>query len=171
VTIPFKSPAVRDNVLSARYTCDGSDVSPPVEWGAVPPETRELALFMLSLTPNRGGRGYTTSVAWGMAGIKPALHRLAPGEVPPGAHVALTNDGKQVPYSICPATGRSKSYQFALYAIPPAISIPARFVGIKVLEVVADPESRDKANAGGAFVADYARRARASAKTSGGSKG
>jgi phosphatidylethanolamine-binding protein (PEBP) family uncharacterized protein len=153
------------SALSARYTCDGKDVSPPLEWGAVPSTARELALFMLNLTPKHGGGGYTTTVAWALAGINPNLHKLAAGEVPPGAHVGLTNTGKQVPYSVCPARGRSKSYQFALYAIPPSISIPAQFVGIKVLEVVADPESPDKANAGGAFVADYARSDRAGAPT------
>jgi phosphatidylethanolamine-binding protein (PEBP) family uncharacterized protein len=164
VTVPFRSPAVVHSALSASYTCDGKDVSPPLEWGTVPSTARELALFMLNLTPNHRG-GYKTTVAWAMAGINPNLHKLAAGEVPPGAHLALTNDGKPVPYSVCPGKGQSKSYQFALYAIPPSISIPAKFVGVKVLEVIADPESPDKANAGGAFVADFTRPASADTQT------
>jgi phosphatidylethanolamine-binding protein (PEBP) family uncharacterized protein len=170
VAIPFKSPAVVKSALSASYTCTGKNISPPLEWGAVPSTTKELALFMLNLTPNKTG-GFTTTVAWAMAGINPNLHGLAAGDVPPGAHVALTNVGKPAPYSVCPAKGKSKSYQFALYAIPPSISIPAQFVGIKVLQAIADPESPDKANAGGAFVADYTRPAHAGTRTPAASKG
>jgi hypothetical protein len=120
---------------------------------------------MLNVRPKHGAAGFTISVAWAMAGINPRLHGLAAGEVPAGAHVALTNDGKQVPYSVCPARGQTKSYQFALYAVPPAIQIPAHFVGIKVLQAIGDGESQYASNAGGAFVASYARPARAKART------
>jgi phosphatidylethanolamine-binding protein (PEBP) family uncharacterized protein len=160
VAVPFKSPAVVDTSLPARYTCDGRDISPPLEWGAVPPATKELALFVLGLTRKPSTGGYSTTVEWGMAGVNPALHRLAAGTVPKGAHVALTNAGKRLSYSICPKRGQTKRYQFALYAIPPAVTVPARFVGIKLLALIANPQSADSAYAGGAFVASYSRQRR-----------
>lgn len=157
ITIPFKSPAIVNTSLPATYTCDGKNIAPPVEWGAVPSTTRELALFVLGLTPNRSKGGYSTTIEWSVAGVNPSLHALGAGKLPPGAHVGLTSKGKRQRYSICPAKGTAKRYQFALYAIPPSITIPARFVGIKLLEVIADPQSRDSADAGGAFVASYRR--------------
>jgi phosphatidylethanolamine-binding protein (PEBP) family uncharacterized protein len=155
ITIPFKSSALADSSLPALYTCDGKNISPPVEWGAVPPATRELALFILGLTPTRGG--YKTSVEWAVAGVNPALHGLAAGKLPPGAHVGLASSGKRQRYSICPAKGKVKDYQFALYAIPPTITVAPKFIGYKLLQVIANPISSDRADGGGAFVASYKR--------------
>jgi phosphatidylethanolamine-binding protein (PEBP) family uncharacterized protein len=157
VTIPFKSPAVVHNTLPARYTCDGKNVSPPLEWGNVPSSTTELALFMLALKPIRGGSGYVPTVVWGMAGINPALHGLAAGETPPGAHLALTSRGKPAAYSVCPPKNNAITYQFALYAVPASITVPARFVGINLLRLIANPESSKQSNGGGAFAATYRR--------------
>jgi phosphatidylethanolamine-binding protein (PEBP) family uncharacterized protein len=154
--VSFTSPAVVGHLLPALYTCDGKDIPPPMEWGAVPSTTRELALFVIGLTPNSKGT-YTPSIDWAVAGVNPALHKLAAGELPLGAHVALDNRGKRVSYSVCPARGKAQDYQFALYAVPAAITVPPNFVGSKLLEVVANPQSPDPANAGGAFLAVYKR--------------
>lgn len=157
LTIAFKSPAVAHSTLPARYTCDGSNISPPLEWGGVPSTARELAVFMLALTPNRATGRYRTSVVWAMAGVNPGLHRLAAGEVPPGAHVSVTEKGKSQRYSVCPARGHATTYQFALYAVPAGLQVPSQFVGVKLLELIANPESSASANAGGSFAASYAR--------------
>lgn len=161
VTVGFKSPAVVKATLPALYTCDGKNISPPLEWGAVPSTTRELALFILGLTPNRATGRYTTSVEWAIAGVNPALHRMSAGEVPPGAHLAVTNSNKRTHYSICPKRGSTERYQFALYAVPATLTVPVPFVGIKLLALVANPESENRSNAGGAFVASYTRPAHA----------
>lgn len=155
VTVQFKSPAVVDNKLSARYTCNGENVSPPLEWGKVPSTSRELALFMLALTPIQGTGGYRPTIVWGIAGVNPALHRLAAGELPPGAHIALTSTGKQATYSVCPRKNNVITYQFALYAIPASLTVPPRFVGLNLLRLIANPESSYTSIAGGAFAATY----------------
>ncbi|HTC59350.1 MAG TPA: hypothetical protein VK691_04445 [Solirubrobacteraceae bacterium] len=167
VAITFKSPVVVDNTLPSHYTCDGADVSPPLEWGKVPAGTKELALFMLALTPIHGTGQYSTSVVWGLAGVNPSLHRIAAGELPPGAHLAYAANGKQTRYSVCPARGQKRAYQFALYVIPSSITVPARFVGIKLLEVIANPESKYNNNVGGAFAATYERAVHRGAQTKG----
>jgi phosphatidylethanolamine-binding protein (PEBP) family uncharacterized protein len=164
VTVPFKSPAVVDNTLPARYTCDGKNISPPLEWGKVPSSTKELALFMLALKPIPGAHGYAPTVVWGMAGISPALHGLAAGETPPGAHIALTSTGKPAVYSVCPPKNNAITYQFALYAVPASITVPARFVGISLLRLIANPESSDQSNVGGAFAATYRRSSHSTAR-------
>jgi phosphatidylethanolamine-binding protein (PEBP) family uncharacterized protein len=161
ITVAFKSPALVGASLPALYTCDGKNISPPLEWGAVPSTTRELALFVLGLTPNHTTGGYKTSVEWAVAGVNPALHKLAAGELPPGAHLEKTAKLKTVHYSICPPRGVTKHYQFALYAVPASITVPPTFSGVKLLDLIASPESPDESNAGGAFLASYKRAQRA----------
>jgi phosphatidylethanolamine-binding protein (PEBP) family uncharacterized protein len=43
----FTSPVVdNDNLLPAKYTCDGAGISPPVEWSGFPAVTSNFALIM-----------------------------------------------------------------------------------------------------------------------------
>jgi phosphatidylethanolamine-binding protein (PEBP) family uncharacterized protein len=156
-TIQFRSSALVHGALPALYTCDGRDISPPVEWGAVPSTTSELALFVLGLKPNRKTGRYAFSIEWAVAGINPALHKLAAGQLPPGAHIGHEVDGKLARYHVCPAKGKHVNYQFALYAVPAAVAIRAKFQGEAILSALANPLSQTRANAGGAFVASYTR--------------
>ena len=137
----------------------------------MPSSTKELALFMLALTPIPGTGGYRPEVVWGMAGVNPALHRLAAGEMPPGAHLALTSAGKRTSYSVCPPRNNAITYQFALYAIPASITVAARFVGINLLRLIANPESSDQSNVGGAFAATYRRVSHGAARHAAGTRG
>jgi phosphatidylethanolamine-binding protein (PEBP) family uncharacterized protein len=157
-SISFKSPALVGGALPARYTCDGKDISPPLEWGKVPAANKELAVFILGLTPTSAGR-YAVSIEWAVAGLNPALHRLAAGQLPTSANVGLTTAGR-TRYSICPPPGQSKHYRFAVYGVPPGIGIPRHFKALELLRVLASPTSTQfGAQAGGSFHASYTRRA------------
>ncbi len=164
VTIVFKSPAITHTAIPARYTCDGQNIAPPLEWGTVSSNTRELAVFILGLTPKRSGSGYNVSVEWTVAGINPTLHHLTGGSLPPGAHVGRSKGNKKR-YSICPARGSNKHYQFALYAVPTSVTVPHGYVGLRLLQLIANPESSNEADAGGAFVASYKRERRSTRHT------
>jgi len=162
VKIPFKSPAVVDGSLPATYTCDGKNIAPPLEWGAVPSTTRELVVFLLGLKPNpttgKDARpGYSFSVDWSLAGINPALHKLTAGQLPPKAHLGINSDGKKR-YSVCPAKGTSEKYQFALYAVPASVAIAPKFAALKILSFIANAASPTQAKAGGEFLTEYKRR-------------
>ncbi len=154
--IAFDSPAITGTSIPALYTCDGKNVAPPLEWGAVPSSTRELAVLVLGLTPTSSG-GSSVSIEWAVAGVNPALHRLAAGELPPGANVGLSSDGKRR-YSVCPAKGKSKIYSFALYAVPPSITVAPGFRGLQLLGEIASANSPTAASAGGRFSVTYTRR-------------
>lgn len=157
MTVAFRSPAVTNVTLPALYTCDGRDVPPPLEWGAVHAPTRELALFVIALQPDPAAHAYTTSVEWAVAGIDPEQRRLAAGEIPRGAYVGLTSQGRPMRYTVCPARGEAKTYEFALYALPESVAVPKRFVGALLLAQLANPRSSTVAVAGGAFAATYKR--------------
>jgi phosphatidylethanolamine-binding protein (PEBP) family uncharacterized protein len=153
--ISFKSPAI-EHVIPARYTCDGENVPPPLEWGPVPPRTRELAVFVLGLTPSSGNTA-TISVEWAMTGISPMLHGLAAGTIPRGAHARLTSSNS-TRYSICPARGHASHYEFLLYTVPNSVAaIPRRFSGLQLVTALGSSKG-SPASGGGEFRAIYRRR-------------
>lgn len=106
-------------VLSARYTCDGSNVSPVFRWSGVPKGMRELDLFVLSTLPVHG----KFDVAWAVAGINPRTTRISSAKLP-RAVVIGRNSAGQDGYSLCPA---AKSYTALIYALPRKVSVSRGF--------------------------------------------
>lgn len=155
--ITLTSSAIRGASIPARYTCDGKNIPPPLQWGAVPAGTRELVLMVIGLTPAAESGSYGVSVEWAVAGIDPALHRLDPGRLPAGAYVGSNSAGKRQ-YSICPQRGVLESYQFQLYSVPPRLRVARKFAGLVVLGTLSKPNTSAAATGQGAFVAAYKRR-------------
>ena len=126
--IGISSPVYREaHPIPARYTCGGADVSPPLEWSAIPKGTKELALFIgVSKEPEpRGGR----LIAWAVAGLSPTLRRLASGRLPPGAIVGRNGLG-QTRYTVCPRVKGTKHYYLiALYGLTSPIAARPGFDG------------------------------------------
>jgi phosphatidylethanolamine-binding protein (PEBP) family uncharacterized protein len=156
VNIPLTSSAIHGSQLSAAYTCDGRNISPPLTWGAVPSSVEELALFALEVGPSKAGR-YTLTVDWAMAGVAPALHHLAAGELPRGAFVLEANDGKRR-YSVCPARGTTARYEFALYALPSGVHAAPQLRSVSLLSNLSSSTPQTAAPADGAFLVRYTRR-------------
>jgi phosphatidylethanolamine-binding protein (PEBP) family uncharacterized protein len=154
--IPIKSPVISGKTLPAQYTCDGRDISPPLEWGAVPAGVGNLALFVVGYTPEPVGQNVKISIAWAVAGLNPALHRLAAGRLPAGAFVGVATDGKRK-YSICPKKGTSVQYQFELYGLPASTVVSRQFAGLPILTALIN-SARQTTAAHGAFLAIYKRR-------------
>lgn len=117
----LSSPAFKEGGrITARYTCDGGEVSPPLRWSAIPPGTAELALFILNLNSRPGGK---FTFYWAVAGLHPTLKGIAAGRLPAGAIVGRNSLG-QSRYTICPAKSEGlQHYVVALFAAPH--SIPA----------------------------------------------
>ena len=156
-TIPFKSPTIASKQqIPARYTCDGKDISPPLEWGAVPADVQNLALFVVGFTPEPSTKTYKVSVEWAVAGLNPALHKLAAGQVPPGAYLGLTTSNHRH-YSLCPVKGKTVLYQFELYGQPAALAVSPHFTALPVLNALVGHSSATFTNAHGAFAATYKR--------------
>jgi Raf kinase inhibitor-like YbhB/YbcL family protein len=74
----LSSPAFHsDGPIPRRYTCDGTDISPPLRVSGVPAGTRELVLLMRD--PNAPSGNF---VHWALAGIGPRTTQLHAGGVP-----------------------------------------------------------------------------------------
>jgi Raf kinase inhibitor-like YbhB/YbcL family protein len=75
MTLVLSSPAFKEGKeIPSRYTCDGANISPPLEWSGAPPETRSFVLIMEDLdAPSRPVRH------WGLYDIMPERTMLPEG--------------------------------------------------------------------------------------------
>lgn len=110
--------------IPVRYTCDGTDTSPPVKWGGIPPGTVELALFVLGTD---GKSASKPPVYWGVVGLQPTLKGISAGKLPPGAIVGRNSFG-QSRYTICPArSAGTRHYAAALLTLPRSVAAKPGF--------------------------------------------
>lgn len=129
--IAFTSPSIangstpgRVQTIPVRYTCDGANTTPSFRWGAVPPNTAELALFLFRIARSVSVAGHSANaevaVEWAVAGLSPSLHAISAGKLPDGAVAARR-------YSICPAKGSTGTYIFELNAVSRRLRVRPRF--------------------------------------------
>lgn len=113
-----------EHAIAARYTCDGSNTSPPMHWSGVPKGTHELVLLVLDLTASTSAS--TRTFVWSVGGLKPTLHGIATGKLPPGAAVGRNNTS-QNRYSVCPAKGGAHTFAIFFYALRHPLSLRTGF--------------------------------------------
>lgn len=156
IRLTLTSSAVHGNRLPALYTCDGRNISPPLSWGTLPSNVEEMALFVLA--PERAKNGAASiKVEWVLAGIKPTVHGLRAGEIPPGAFL-LTDAAGRTRYSICPPRGVTQRYSFGLFALPPRARASPGFPGPELLRNLNEPTREQQATAVGFLTVLYKRR-------------
>jgi Raf kinase inhibitor-like YbhB/YbcL family protein len=96
--------------IPVELTCDGTNVSPSLQWSAAPAGTVELALTVTD--PDAGG-----FVHWVLTGLAPGVLALGPGAVPEGAVEAMNGKGTPGWTGPCPPPGPAHHYVFTLYAL------------------------------------------------------
>jgi Raf kinase inhibitor-like YbhB/YbcL family protein len=102
---------VTNGYIPARYTCDGTDINPPLEIADVPAGTKSLALIVDDPDAPVG-----MWVHWVVWNIDPATREIAEDSVPSGAGQGK-NDWKRNNYGgPCPPSGVHR-YFFKLYAL------------------------------------------------------
>lgn len=106
--------------IPSRYTCDGEDIAPPLEWEGVPENTRSMVLIIDDPDAPDPQAPRMTWVHWVVYNILVGADGLLVGatanDLPPGAEEGL-NDWKKVGYSgPCPPVGRHR-YFHKLYAL------------------------------------------------------
>jgi Raf kinase inhibitor-like YbhB/YbcL family protein len=100
--------------LPQRFTCEGDDHSPPLEWRGVPSGSRSLALLVED--PD-AGEGWTHWVLYDLPVTQSSLlENLRPVELPLGTHVGVNSWGRAQWGGPCPPAGRHR-YRFTLYAL------------------------------------------------------
>jgi Raf kinase inhibitor-like YbhB/YbcL family protein len=115
--LTLRCPMFRDgNAIPALYTANGRNVSPPLEFFAIPPGTRELALIMEDTSD-------ATVVNWVVYRIPPDLTGLAEGLGQESAPALLKggvqgkNSHGTIGYHGPDASIGGTRYRFTLYAL------------------------------------------------------
>jgi Raf kinase inhibitor-like YbhB/YbcL family protein len=121
----LSSPAFeRNGELPAQYTCDGANISPPMQWQKLPAHTVELVLFII----DDSSEGPEGGIRWVVAGIEPSLSGISAGQLPAGAVVGLNGSGKATYGGICPPKGKPAQIEFVLWALSKKIPLSNGFV-------------------------------------------
>jgi hypothetical protein len=105
--------------IPARFTCEGDDVSPPLEWSGAPAGTKTFALIVDDPDAPDPKAPKMTWVHWVVYNLPPATTRLAEGAShrPPAGAREGKNDWKRTGYGgPCPPIGRHR-YFHKLYAL------------------------------------------------------
>jgi Raf kinase inhibitor-like YbhB/YbcL family protein len=118
------SPAFAEGTqIPEEYTCDGSDISPPLNWSEPPAGTRSLALIMDD--PDAPGGVFTHWVIFNL----PAGSTQLPAAVPTNPELSSgalqgSNDFGRIGYSgPCPPSGSPHRYRFTLYAVDEVLEL------------------------------------------------
>ena len=111
--------------IPAVYTCDGRDISPPLEWDGFPAGTQSLALIIDDPDAPDPAAPRMTWVHWVLYNLPPSATGLpeavASSNLPAGTSEGL-NDWKRTGYGgPCPPVGRHR-YFHKLYALDTVLS-------------------------------------------------
>ena len=129
-TLKISSEAFRDNeLIPAKYTCDGNNVNPALTIEHVPESVKSLTIIVDDPDAPAG-----TWVHWIMWNI-PVTHRLKENE----AHgIQGLNDFKQNKYGgPCPPSGIHR-YFFKVYALDTVLDLPANSNKAKLEKAMSD---------------------------------
>jgi phosphatidylethanolamine-binding protein (PEBP) family uncharacterized protein len=113
----------RNGAVPAQYTCDGANISPPLEWQNVPAKAAALVLFVIDDSPT----GAASGIRWVVGDIDPHSHGVAAGKTPEGGIVGADTQGHPGYGGICPARGKTSTLEFVLYALSKPISLSPGF--------------------------------------------
>lgn len=108
----IKSPAFKHTgSIPSKYTCDGKDISPPLEIEEVPEETKSLVLIVDD--PDAPVGIWTHWTVWN---IDPKVKKIEEDSIPKGGKEGMTNFGSTGYGGPCPPGGEHR-YFFKLYAL------------------------------------------------------
>jgi|SRR3954463_10750377 Raf kinase inhibitor-like YbhB/YbcL family protein len=112
--------------IPARYTCEGQDVSPPLEWSDLPRNAKTLALIVDdpdAPDPAKPQRVYVHWVVYNIPASVDSLKENASKDGMPKGALQGNNDWGKAEYGgPCPPIGRHR-YFFKLYALDTALAV------------------------------------------------
>jgi len=111
-----------NQIIPKKYTCDGEDVSPPIEWRNVPENTKSFVLIVDDPDAPRG-----TWDHWILFNIPPHVITLSENisRLPSGTVEGINSWGKTGYGGPCPPSGIHR-YIFKLYALDVLLSLPEK---------------------------------------------
>ncbi|KPJ54869.1 hypothetical protein AMJ47_02235 [Parcubacteria bacterium DG_72] len=103
--------------IPSKYTCDGQDINPALEFSDIPENTKTLVLIMDDPDAPAG-----TWDHWIVFNIPTDTKEIAENEEPPGVHGKGTSNNLEY-HGPCPPD-REHRYFFKLYALDTELDLP-----------------------------------------------
>jgi len=133
MTLEITSSAFSHNEeIPSKYTCDGEDISPALEWSGLPEGTKSIALIVDDPDAPDPAAPKMTWVHWVVYNIPPSATGLPeavkPQDLPKGTKEGL-NDWQRTGYGgPCPPIGRHRYFHklYALDAVLPDLGKPTK---------------------------------------------
>ena len=120
-TFQLSSPAFKNNDhIPSKYTCDGTDINPPLTIANTPAQAKTLALVVDDPDAPMG-----TWVHWVVWNISPQAGEIKENAVPGGAQQGINDFRKNDYGGPCPPSGRHR-YFFKLYALDTNLQLSAK---------------------------------------------
>jgi Raf kinase inhibitor-like YbhB/YbcL family protein len=135
MTLELRSSAFMEGeAIPEKYTCDGQDISPPLEWTDVPEGARSLVL--LCDDPDSARNPWSHWVLYDLpAGASGVPEGYPPGELPGPGGKQGRNDFGDVQYGgPCPGGGQTHRYSFLLYALDETTGLSPGAIRVEILE-------------------------------------
>jgi Raf kinase inhibitor-like YbhB/YbcL family protein len=111
------------------YTCQGEDISPPLNWRGVPDKARSLVLIVDDPDAPDPKAPRMTWVHWVLFNLPPATTGLpegiTPDDLPPGTGQGMNSWNRTGYGGPCPPVGRHR-YFHKLYALDTVLDLPDR---------------------------------------------
>ncbi|OGH13009.1 MAG: phosphatidylethanolamine-binding protein [Candidatus Levybacteria bacterium RIFCSPHIGHO2_01_FULL_38_26] len=107
-----------DQKIPGKYTCDGDNVNPPLQFSDVPPDSKSLVLIVDD--PDAPSK---TWVHWVVYNIDSDTSEVEEDTIPSGGLEATTDFGRPGYGGNCPPSGTHR-YFFRLYALDCALELP-----------------------------------------------
>ena len=111
--------------IPSKYTCEGDDQSPPLEWTDAPAGTKSFALIVDDPDAPDPAKPQRVYVHWVVYNIPPDVKRIDENgwksKMPAGSATGMNDFGRQGWGGPCPPIGRHR-YFFKLYALDTTLS-------------------------------------------------
>jgi Raf kinase inhibitor-like YbhB/YbcL family protein len=126
--------------MAKKFTCDGEDISPALEWSGAPEETKSFALIVDDPDAPDPASPKMTWVHWILYNIPATVSSLPEGvkdtDIPEGTLQGL-NDWKKTGYGgPCPPIGKHRYFHklYALDVVLPDLKRPTKAILEKAME-------------------------------------
>lgn len=122
----YSTAFLKGEPIPIQYTCDGSDVSPPLRWGGIPKGSQSLALICED--PDAPSGVFTHWIIFNMPPIVSDLPEALPNTetLEETGAIQGRNDFKRIGYGgPCPPAGKPHRYFFRLYALDTTLQLRA----------------------------------------------
>jgi len=123
--ITISSTSLQNGRVPKKFTCDGNDTSPTLNWTAPPSGTRSLVLTVTD--PDAPGGTFTHWVLFNVPASSNALPAGVPtqGQLTDGSRQGQNDFGKPGYGGPCPPRGSTHRYFFDLFALDKDLDLPS----------------------------------------------